>query len=414
MIRSSAHSIKFANNGKLNHYSEFLCEYRRIFKIILDEVWDNGYGEFNVKNDKLKFQKYLDYNDFHIDTGLSARALSSLVTQLCGVVKASVRKRDKLLWLKEKLEFEGKSTKNVKENLHKTKAIKPNVGKINPELSSKNIEIIESKNSFDYWVKVKSIGKKYGNFYIPVKKTKVSEKWLNKGEMLNSVLLGDKKLNLRYKIELSKKENGIIVGADQGMKDVLTFSDGTVTKKCDNHNHSLESIINKLSKKKKGSKAFKKAQSHRKNFINWSINQLNFDNIKEIKLEKVVNINFGKRTNRKIQAWTNTLIRDKIKSKAHEQDVLVTEQDCTYRSQRCSSCGNVRKANRKSKIYKCKNCNHVIDADLNAAKNHEICLPDLPWDLRSQKLNLGNGFFWKPNGIFTFDGVELRVPLSSK
>ena len=47
-------------------------------------------------------------------------------------------------------------------------------------------------------------------------------------------------------------------------------------------NHSLESIIQKLARKRKGSVAFKKAQDHRKNFINWSINRLNLKNVSEI------------------------------------------------------------------------------------------------------------------------------------
>jgi hypothetical protein len=55
-----------------------------------------------------------------------------------------------------------------------------------------------------------------------------------------------------------------------------------------------------------------------------------------------------------------------------------------------------------------------MDADLNAAKNHEISLPLLPWGIRNQKQNLQNGFFWNPEGVFTFDGGVFTVPFSEK
>jgi len=55
-----------------------------------------------------------------------------------------------------------------------------------------------------------------------------------------------------------------------------------------------------------------------------------------------------------------------------------------------------------------------MDADLNAAKNHEINLPNLPFGIRNQKINLKNGFFWNPLGITLYDGSELRVPASCK
>ena len=55
-----------------------------------------------------------------------------------------------------------------------------------------------------------------------------------------------------------------------------------------------------------------------------------------------------------------------------------------------------------------------MDADLNAAKNHEIDLPKLPFGIRNQKINFKNGFFWNPLGITLYDGSELRVPTSYK
>jgi predicted nucleic acid-binding Zn ribbon protein len=107
------------------------------------------------------------------------------------------------------------------------------------------------------------------------------------------------------------------------------------------------------------------------------------------------------------------LIRDKLTAKCEEVGVRVVFQTSTYRSQRCFQCGWVRKVNRKGKVFECKNCGHLIDADLNAAQNHSITLPDVPNTFRNHKLNVV-GFFWKPSGFFNYDGKELTVPASIK
>jgi hypothetical protein len=52
------------------------------------------------------------------------------------------------------------------------------------------------------------------------------------------------------------------------------------------------------------------------------------------------------------------------------------------------------------------NCGNVIDSDYNAALNHEIELPEIPYDIR--KLNLNRkGFYWLETGIFDLDGRSL-------
>jgi transposase len=83
-------------------------------------------------------------------------------------------------------------------------------------------------------------------------------------EQLTSYLISKSTINIRWKKNVSeKKTTGKIVAADQGMKDVLSCSDKQTTPKKDQHGHRLESILKKLAFKKKGSKAFKKAQAHR-------------------------------------------------------------------------------------------------------------------------------------------------------
>jgi transposase len=207
------------------------------------------------------------------------------------------------------------------------------------------------------------------------------------------------------------KTEGIIVGADQGKIDILTLSNGSTTIRIDRDGHSLGSIMQRLVRRRKGSKSFGRAQRQRKNFIHWSLNQLNLKPIKELRLEEIINIGYRRSKSRLMLHWTNTVIRDKTAALCRENGVRLQLQSSTYRSQRCSQCGLVRKANRVGKKYQCKLCGYRADADFNASRNLEISLPDIPFALRNLKLNR-IGFYWKVNGFSDLNGEELTVPLS--
>ena len=223
-------------------------------------------------------------------------------------------------------------------------------------------------------------------------------------------MLSENDVNFRWQIIVEPKKEGIKVGCDQGKLTVVTFSDGQIPLQTDKHGHSLDSIIETMSNKKIGSKAFHKATCHRTNFIHWSVKQMKYDGIKEVGFEEIININKYRKTIRKMLHWVNTEIRDTMKSETDRAGVLFTLQSSPCRSQRCSGCSIVRKSNRKGKLYTCNRCGMIMDADLNASKNHAIDLPDIPLWLRESGLNR-KGFLWTPDGFFDLDGVELRVPL---
>lgn len=420
IVRSSKHEVKFANIGKRNDLSVFIDEYRRVADVILTDIWDNGYiwtqnnttHTFNIKENKLYFPSFIDYNHYNIETILTARALSSLVTQLCGIIKAEVEKQRKRVFMLEKLKEEGTTKKQrvlLVRNLKQNIPVKPNLSNINPELSSKCTEWIDSSGHFGGFLRLKSIFTNKTEILIPIKYHKHSNKLMSKGTRMNSFLIGKNNVNVRWSIQKpDNKSSGISVGADQGMKDLLTLSDKQTTPKADKHGHTLHSVLETLSRKKKGSNAFKRSQMHRENFINWSINQLNIKNIQEIKLEDILNIGYKSGKSRIMSHWTNTLIRDKVEKVCEENGVRLTRMSPTYRSQRCSGCGVVRKANRKGKIYSCKHCGYEADADYNASCNLAIDLPEIPYALRKKNMNRGNGFIWNEAGFFDFSGRQLE------
>lgn len=442
IIRTSKHYFeKEINSGKEIRLKEFLTEYHRVLQLMINYVWINGvsWKTQNIEKiccpsqDYFDTCSYFDYKKVGIDSNLSARALSSMTSQCMGIISSSIKKHSKRIYMMEKLTQEitqisssdesrilENKIKNLQKTIKKTKLIKPEI-KINSipiELSSKCITIIsinkkgkQSFKNFDCFLKLKSIGKKYSSIVIPIKYHSHSNKLKTKGKMLGSVLLYSNKVDFRWEIDIpKKKKSGIVIGADTGKHTLITLSNEETTDNFeDPHNHTIDAIMKKLARKKKGSKAFKKAQAHRTNFINWSINNLNLKGIKEIKLEKVNNIFYKNKNTRFMSHWTNSEIEKAITKVCEENGVHLSLQASTYCSQRCSNCGLVLKSNRKGKNYQCKSCGLEIDADLNAAKNHALDLLKLPLDLRHLKLNR-NGFFWKSTGLFNLDGSELRVP----
>jgi hypothetical protein len=399
VIRSTRHHTKDLNAEKRKIYEKFLDDYSSYTKRVVDSIWNHGYGDFCVKDNKLALSKFLDYKDFDFPTELSARAKSSAVTQAGGIIRASIEKQRRVIWVQE----------NKNALVRNKKFSKPKLNFVQPMLSSKCCDFMEDDDGkFLGFIRLKSIGKAYGSICIPViKHPRVS------GVRQSGFSFAKKSLQVSWDKPASPAPKGDkVLGVDQGIKSVATLSDGQVTPQISPDGYSLESIMEKLSRKRKGSKAFRKAQEHRKNFINWSINQLNFDGVQEVRLEKIVNLRYKRRSSRRMSHWSNPEIRDKIIARCEELEVPVVEQPCAYRSQRCHQCGQVRKSNRKGKQYLCKHCGYSGDADYNASQNHAVDLPCIPVEFLGQKLNLGDGFFWKPSGFTAFDGSELRVPNS--
>lgn len=427
-IKISRHFINEANTGKIKNYDLLLKEALRVLNIFVDHIWNNGL-EYNAKkgekricnpaNGYYEVPQFYDYNKISVDTFLSARMKSSLSTQACGIVKSKVELQKRRIYVLSKLEDKKEKIPKDEKDISRLRALikkktpkMPIIKNMAIELSSKNAVIIETNKEFDF-LKLKSLGIK--DIYIPIRHHKHSRKLEGKGKRMNSFLLGNDYINLRWDIELPpKKKNGSTVGGDTGKNTILTLSNEETTDfHVHPHGHTLDSIMRKMSNKKKGSKGFKKSQILRTNFINWSVKILNLEDVKQINLEEINNIFYKNKTSRFMSSWTNAEIVSAINNRCEELGVQVRLQSSIYRSQRCSHCGLVRKANRKGKIYKCNGCDLTIDSDLNGAKNHEVELKSIPVALRRLKLNR-KGFFWTSKGFFNLDGSALRVPDTSK
>lgn len=388
MIKSSKTTIKFANKQKREAVLSFLLEYKNTVSQIIDLIW--GLPKIPT------LLPAIITNQLKDKTWLSARAIQCAGKQASAIVRGTKKKQEQRQYRIQKLIEENKLVQagKLQKIFNKNIASKPNISTIEPELDARFVKIdFETKTKFvDGWVTLGSIGNKQ-KVIIPFRKTKHLNEMLRKGKILGGIKLS--KSNITFNIEIpdvEKKTQGKTIGIDIGKSTLLSISDGTSSKK-NKHNHDLNSILQAMSRKKKGSKAFKRAEAHRTNYINWSVHQLNLENIKEVKLEKIRNLRVGKCSSRMLSHWNYAEIFDKLNSKCESLGVQVIHVSPTYTSQRCFACGWTQKTNRKGKQFKCKKCFYEADSDLNAAKN--ISLNFLPIGKKERLLQRNrNGFYF--------------------
>ena len=228
------------------------------------------------------------------------------------------------------------------------------------------------KNSFDVWIKLTSLGNKL-NLKLPSQKHKHFYKYAN-WKLKKTVRLRKVKdtyyIDLLFENEVPLKEYGKTIGVDIGYKDLLVSSENK------HYDKGMQSLYEKISRKKQGSKAFKRSLIERNNKINESLNQLNLTDIREIVAEDLKDVKkntrknkrITKKFNNKLQRWSYPKVLSKLSYLCEENGVLLTLVNPSYTSQKCSNCGVICKSNRQGKIYKC-TCGLEIDADYNASIN---------------------------------------------
>ena len=185
-------------------------------------------------------------------------------------------------------------------------------------------------------------------------------------EISNSFLVSKDGIEVRFKLSSIAKEAEFKfkkVGIDQGQRklfsavSLLSDKENNLSKnnsfysylsetdlQVQLQNYTYKETCDKIARRQKGSKGFKRAQEHRKNLINQAVNILarifNFeDDVAEVRLEKLRRLGEGKKKSRKLQAFNYADLRYKLERKCQETNVNLTETSNAYRSQRCSLCG---------------------------------------------------------------------------
>lgn len=258
-------------------------------------------------------------------------------------------------------------------------------------LNKRVAEVQESKNSYDYWIKLSTLEK--GNvIYLPIK----SYDYYNnvQGIFKNVIQIKvSNKIEYGFVKDVDLKEyNGFsTIGIDAGLVNLISSSSGSqygkrfykILKKYDN---IIQNIVKNRMKQglyrnsPKLNRLYNKIQNFVKNEIGRCLNRLiKLEQPKVIVVENIKNIIYKTKNNKQLNKSMRRLLNrsgfskigDRLKSKcADRKNIELIEVNPAYTSQLCPKCGYVHKSNRKNQaVFKCLNCGYSCNADYNSSIN---------------------------------------------
>lgn len=238
------------------------------------------------------------------------------------------------------------------------------------DLSSLVCTVERFSGSFDFAIKVSGLvkGKR---ITIPVRSHKQANHWLNMpGAVIKQgCILGDGWVAIAIEIPTAPlKTEGVEFGVDAGVNKLLACSDGTML------GTGIKAICQKVRRKKPGGKAKQRACAERKDYINRTIKQLPWADLKLIAIEDLTSIKTGKSRSRgksfrkAMSSWTVRQVKARVEQLAQQNSVRVECVDPRNTSRHCPVCGATDRANRVGEEFKCP-CNYTADADYIGSLN---------------------------------------------
>lgn len=399
-IKSTKVSLKFCNKNKVETLLLVRDEYIRLLNVFIQMIWCEGLEYIPTNLGRSYTDQIKD------STWLSARLIQACGKQASSIVRGNFRKQKNRIYIYEQKQKQGIEAKKLKEKIDQFKVSIPTIKEVDIVLDNRFYKVdLENTTSFDGWLHLSSLGDKL-SLDLPFRKTRHFNKLQALGTMLNSIAISNKEVSFSFEMAVPElKKEGTTIGLDIGIKELFSSSDGQRPTLL--NGHDMDSIINTLKRKKKGSKAFRRTQKLRENYINYCFNTFNLTGVRTLRREDIKYLRFGVASSRQLTHFNYPYIFDKLDDICTQQGVLVEKIDPTYTSQRCSVCGYTKKSNRNKKQFVCASCGHTSDADHNASINISLPLSPLTREFKQLKSNR-TGFYW------ALIGQECIVPDCSK
>lgn len=378
MIKSSKHIINNCNQGKIDFLDKFFIDYKNDLITYINYIIDGS----------LPLKINLSSKDLPNEIIKHGRYKQLIYKQASSIIRSQKDKATKKRYNSYKRVYSYYSKNKPNSNFINLKFSELNLKPIFkskyftiPSLNNLSINLderffnIQSGNHFDSFLNIKlpyfnEKGTRSLQVNIPLNNHKHSNKLLDNNFILKKNIQ-IKKINNNYFISLIwykenpiKRTEGSSLGMDMGYNKLLCDNNGN------KYNGNISEIYNKISRKKQGSKSFKKSLSHRDNEINRICNNIVLDNVKDLFIEYLKSVKTGKKYfNNKIQRWSYAKTISKLENICDEYGINMVKVSPSYTSQTCSSCGHIDKNNRKGETFHCLICGYENDADLNASIN---------------------------------------------
>ena len=350
---SKCYFNKWLTQKKMSELRDILQEYTRVCNYFV-ETYENEIPK-KSKFDLL-LAVYIQKCVVETNTFLTARLIKQAFSEAYGAVQ---------------------SARSNAENRKDKKYFRPTFSGKKMILSecSQVHSIAEVTQLFDYNITLICLRTDKGKGYkisIPLKKHIQFNKWNNLGKITKSVTITDKYVMFFFEIETGeKKQEGTLLGFDFGMKRLGTMSDGTVI------GRDIEKLLYQLRGKKCYSKSYYRKKEEIKEYINYEIKHIPFDNLQLIVVEKLKNMKYKMKERRRLSKNIRSVfynlsyrqVLQRIQMLSEENRVTFRSVPPYYTSLECSNCGHIGKGNRLSQeLFVCQKCGYTDNADENASK----------------------------------------------
>lgn len=381
MIKRTQHSLKFITAKKRQLLDALFVEYQRVVNEFIVLYWDEK--KLPSKANATQWRQ--------VTTWLCGKAVKCAYRQAIQMIKSAQAKNKKRIYKAYQKVYayakgRGKNWTIVNQKWSewsagrkfRSRVSKPvfngNSIDLNSDLATVYTSPKKMKN-FDLAVRLGSIFGNRISLLLPTKKHSLFNKHISNGYSVNSSVQlrridGKLYLNLFLEKETPKvKDMGKVLGIDVGIKKLMSTSDGEF------FGRDIESKIQKLKRRKRGSKNFKQTISEIKDYIGQQVNKLKLDDVGVVVVEDLDVKNMSKKRKsskehrKTLGNWNSRLLFGRLSNKCQENRVLMTGVESEYTSQICSSCGAIHKESRKGERYECKSCGASLDADHNAGMN---------------------------------------------
>ena len=300
-------------------------------------------------------------------------------------------KKEKLLISKKYIQIYKSILRSVKWNLPSCKRISMLLNNNVSKFNYKGEGAKKFKSTFfEAWIELSTLtkGKKS---YFPVNINNYVKEKLEKGKILNALridfedskpvfnIMIDKDIDKNYETKIDS------IGIDFGTKHLFALSTGNIfgvnfgkqLKSYDEKITMLQKRLQHQGVKPRKSKRYRilifKCREFIKNEINRNFNKI----IKELKPQEIVlerldfrHSKLNKTMNRILRKCGRNVVKKKLVMLEKDYGIKVIEVNPAYTSQVCNKCGFVHRLNRNRRDqFKCKNCNHTKQADINASRN---------------------------------------------
>jgi IS605 OrfB family transposase len=371
--RSAIISLGKLNKGKQIKLTQIYNKGLELTKKYIDVVWKTNVDSYSGKE---IYNKIQDQNCTSRFRQLCCNNAISIVTALHNKQSARLAIYNKLL-----MENNLENAARLNDKIIQVRQNKPEIKNFSLDLSSNCVELhFKSKNiktKHQNWIRIKQIFLKE-SLSIPFIKTKIFNKYAKIGKLSQFLQITQNGLvKVAFKISKpNQRKTGDTIGCDIGINHTYALAPlnkfGAKLSPDLYHGNSRQNLINiyqKICKTKDNSIRCYNGRTQAKNYINWSINQIDWSNIKILHIEDLKNVKFKRKVGRFLHCWRYPLIMQKLSSKCEELGIKLIKVSPSYTSMRCSHCGWVKRENRVKELFKCNKCYFAQNADINAARN---------------------------------------------